>query len=118
MNLLPMLIAGHLIGDWIVQSDWQAANKTREPRAMIQHLVGYHVALIAFAAMAWPGFIALAIILVVSWVTHFALDLRFTVRWLMRHTASREFADTTWGVLVVEQALHISILCVLAAVLG
>jgi len=24
-----VLLAGHLVGDWMVQNDWQAANKTR-----------------------------------------------------------------------------------------
>lgn len=25
--LFPLLLAGHLLGDWVVQTDWQAANK-------------------------------------------------------------------------------------------
>lgn len=34
MTALPMLLAGHLIGDWIVQTDWQAANKASSWRAI------------------------------------------------------------------------------------
>jgi len=32
------LLAGHLLGDWVTQSDWQAANKTRSWAALAAHL--------------------------------------------------------------------------------
>ena len=114
MNLLPLVLAGHLVGDWIVQTDKQAANKTTSWTAMGRHLLGYHLTLAGFAVFAihtWPAFFALAI----SAATHGFIDRRWPVKWLMQVTGSAPFAETTWGVLVVDQALHLSILCVLVA---
>lgn len=122
MKLFPALLAAHLIGDWIVQTDWQAANKTSSWDAMMQHMVGYHACILLAILATWPNpgprghVVAAAAIATISLLTHGFIDRRWPVRWLMRHTGSAAFSETTWGVLVVDQALHLSILCVLAAV--
>lgn len=128
----PALIAGHLIGDWVVQTDWQAANKVRPTvrvgtsyetgkpkdywqswRANQAHMLGYHAALVACAApFVRPK--RLAFITAVSWLTHSFIDRRWPVRWLMAHTGSGPFSETTWGPMCVDQALHLSILALLA----
>lgn len=38
------------------------------------------------------------------------VDRRWPVRWLMKHTGSASFADTEWGPIVVDQAIHLTIL--------
>ncbi len=145
MTLLPLVLAAHFLGDWVVQTDWQAANKVRpDPllitrrrrrwvtypvgdywtgwRAMWDHMVGYHLALCLalLAAAADPTKVPhrWAWIVAGSFVTHSVIDRRWTVRWLMDRTGSAAFASTSWGVMAVDQALHLSILCVLAATLG
>ena len=115
MDLFPMLIAGHLIGDWVAQSDWQAANKTTSWRANQLHMASYHLVVAgAVAVSSTPGWYS-TLIVAVSWVTHSFIDRRWPVRWLMCHTGSGPFSETTFGVIAVDQALHLSILCVLAA---
>lgn len=155
-TLLPLLLAAHFIGDCVVQTDWQAANKVRPDgwrhatsplyddqmisdnrpvaqvtllhryyrswRAMGAHMLGYHLC-IALAIIAahhpiageqhYADFLG---IFGLSLVTHAFIDRRWTVKWLMCHTGSASFAETGWGVLAVDQALHLSILCLLAAV--
>lgn len=117
MNALAAVLAGHLVGDWIVQTDWQAANKTTSWKANQQHMVGYHLALAAFCAFAMSAALVLVIV-GVSWVTHSIIDRRWPVRLLMEHTGSRPFSQTTFGVIAVDQALHLSILATLAGVLA
>ena len=117
MTLLPLLLAGHLIGDWVVQTDWQAANKTSSWKANQQHMLGYHLALGALVALAVSP-ASVAVVLAVSWSTHSVIDRRWPVIRLMRATGSAPFSQTTFGVVAVDQALHLSILCLLAAVLG
>lgn len=114
--LFPLLIAGHLIGDWVFQTDAQAQMKTTSWRANQAHMLTYHLALAALSI--WAAGWAIVPILIVSWVTHSFIDRRWPVKWLMRHTGSRPFSDTLWGVICVDQALHLSILSVLAAVFG
>lgn len=119
----PALLAGHLVGDWIVQTDWQAAHKVRPTdsddywqswKANQQHMLGYHVAL---AAAAWPFLAPKQVfrLVAVSWLSHSFIDRRWPVRWLMRHTGSGPFSDTTWGPMCVDQALHLSIIALASA---
>jgi hypothetical protein len=37
------LLAGHLLGDWVAQTDWQATAKTRSWAALAAHLTSYHL---------------------------------------------------------------------------
>lgn len=116
MTLLPALLAAHLIGDWVVQTDEEAANKMTSWAAMAQHMLGYHVCIVAACIAAGLGWPAAEVVFWCSLLTHAFIDRRWPVRWLMTHTGSAAFADTSWGVMAVDQALHLSILCVLAAV--
>jgi hypothetical protein len=57
--------AGHLLGDWVAQTDWQAINKTRSWAALAAHVASYHliVALLLLIPMVrdgWPAGKALA----------------------------------------------------------
>ncbi len=114
------LLIGHLLGDWIVQTDAQAMHKTTSWRAMGGHVLGYHltlgVVLLIPVVRGWPAGAA-AVSLVVSGVTHAFIDRRWPVRWLLRHTGSPGFAEQMWGVIAVDQALHLTILALLAVLL-
>ena len=73
-----VLLAGHLVGDWMVQNDWQATNKTRSWAALIAHVASYHLAmglllLIPVLRDGWPAGKALAA-LAVSAMTHAVID--------------------------------------------
>ena len=113
MNPLAAILAGHMIGDWIIQTDYQAENKTTSWKANQQHMLGYHLTLALFCTFAMSaGWVA--VIVGVSWVTHSIIDRRWPVKLLMRATGSKPFSETAFGVIAVDQALHISILLVLA----
>lgn len=131
--MLALVLIGHLIGDWIIQTDWQAANKVRPEeitlisgtsyrrwmarswKANQQHMLGYHLTLGIVLAVGGTSWSVLSAIVAVSWVTHSFIDRRWPVRWLMAHTGSEKFSQTTFGVIAVDQALHLSILAALAA---
>lgn len=113
MTPLAAVLAGHLIGDWIVQTDYQAEHKTSSWKANQQHMLGYHLTLAAFCALAMPA-AWVAVTIAVSWVTHSLIDRRWPVKRLMQATGSGPFSETTFGVIAVDQALHLSILAVLA----
>lgn len=115
MDPIAAVLAGHLIGDWVCQTDYQAANKTTSWKANQQHILGYHLTLTLFCAFAMPV-TWVAVTVVVSWLTHSLIDRRWPVQRLMRATGSRPFSETTFGVIAVDQALHLSILAVLAGV--
>jgi hypothetical protein len=117
-----VLLAGHLLGDWVVQTDWQAANKTRSWAALTAHVASYHLLmglllLIPILRDGWPAWKALAA-LTVSALTHALIDRRWPVRALLRVAGSPGFATVEWGVIAVDQALHLFILAMLALLLG
>jgi uncharacterized protein DUF3307 len=117
-----VLLAGHLLGDWVTQSDWQAANKTRSWAALAAHVSRYHLVmgtllLIPMLRDSWPAWKALLIV-TMSAATHALIDRRWPVRALLRISGSPGFATVDWGVLAVDQALHLSILAMLAVLLG
>jgi hypothetical protein len=117
-----VLLAGHLLGDWVAQNDWQATNKTRSWAALTAHVASYHLLmglllLIPILRDGWPAWRALAA-LTVSAATHAVIDRRWPVRALMRAAGSPGFATVEWGVIAVDQALHLFILAMLAVLLG
>ncbi len=137
--MFALLLAGHLVADFIVQTDYQALNKTwpqpwaehadwelryfayasAKRRSWVtnqQHCLTYHLTMAAFVLPFYRSW-ALLWALVVSWGTHALIDRRWPVRRLLEATRSPEFAKTSWGPLAADQALHIAILAVIAALL-
>jgi hypothetical protein len=117
-----VLLAGHLLGDWILQSDKQATTKTQSWTAMAGHVATYHLVMGALLLVpvlrdGWPVGRAL-IVLAVSAATHALIDRRWPVRTLLRATGSPGFATVEWGVIAVDQALHVTILALLAVTLA
>ena len=116
------LLASHLLGDWVVQTDWQATNKTRSWAALVAHVASYHLLmglllLIPILRDGWPAWKALAA-MTVSAITHAVIDRRRPVRALMRVAGSPGFASVEWGVIAVDQALHLFLLAMLALLLA
>ena len=121
-QLLIMVLLGHLWGDWIFQTDWQAANKALPGwagwRANLQHVFWYTVVLAVSTCGARITIAGGLILLLASAVTHSILDRRWPVRWFMRASGSPQFAETTWGVIVTDQALHLIVLLTLVSAVG
>jgi hypothetical protein len=120
-DLTLFLLAGHMLGDWVFQTDHQAKNKTTSWRANQAHVYTYHLTLLA--ALAYPlrpcpPTLRLLVAFALSWALHSLIDRRWPVRWLVRVTGSPEFAQTTLGILAADQALHVATLAVMAAVIG
>jgi hypothetical protein len=65
----------------------------------------------------WPTWKAPAA-MTVSAITHAVIDRRRPVRALMRVAGSPGFATVEWGVIAVDQALHLFILAMLALLLA
>jgi hypothetical protein len=87
-----VLLAGHLLGDWVAQTDWQATTKTRSWAALTAHVASYHLLmglllLIPILRDGWPAGKALAA-LAASAITHAVIDRRWPVRALMRAAGS------------------------------
>lgn len=112
--IFAFLLTGHLVGDWIVQTDWQAANKTNSWKANQQHVATYHLTLLAAAGwLAWDWKLIAGFAF--SWIIHSFIDRRWPVKCLLQITRSPAFAETALGILAADQTLHIATLALVSA---
>ncbi len=81
------------------------------------HLIMGLLLLLPILRDGWPAGNAL-VVLTVSAATHALIDRRWPVRAIMRAAGSPGFATVEWGVIAADQALHLSILAMLAVLLG
>ena len=112
MTVFEVLLVGHVIGDWLLQTEWQALNKGRNWRAMLAHVIVYHIVITLLLGLKmgfshtpiYPVILALAIL-------HVIFDRQHFVRWVMRAlriTVDRE--PQRWLSVAVDQSLHVVIL--------
>jgi Protein of unknown function (DUF3307) len=106
-----LVLAGHLLGDFVAQTDGQAANKETSWRADLGHVLTYHATMAVLVLPAWHDGRALCF-LGISIGTHALVDRRWPTRLVLATTGSRGFATTFWGVIATDQALHLSILAI------
>jgi Protein of unknown function (DUF3307) len=110
-NVFLLVLAGHLLGDFVAQTDWQASNKEQSWPADMAHVVTYHLILAVLVLPVWHDW-RVAWFLAISVSTHALVDRRWPTRLLLGSTGSKNFSTVMWGVIATDQALHLSILAV------
>lgn len=60
-------LVAHAIGDYVIQSDWMANEKTKHSVAAFCHALTYSLALVFWADASWEAALFIA-------ATHFAID--------------------------------------------
>lgn len=111
------LLLGHLIGDYVVQNDWMAANKTTRTLPCLVHCLLYTLAVWAcsFWWMPWWG-------LAVCFALHFPVDRwRLAVWWMKNVSGQKAFATgplAPWSFIVVDNVGHLIVLGLIAAAAG
>lgn len=102
------LLAAHLVGDYILQSDHMAVNKLTDARVRAEHVTAYHVPFLVAGIATGVNTKRLAAFLALSWAAHFVTDSR---RWL---------PNDEWppGTILNDQALHAVQLTILNRVVG
>ncbi len=115
VEVFAVLVVSHLVGDFLLQTDWQAANKENglgpDPlhrRALAQHVLTYMVAFLP--ALVWIGIEAdaaraVAIALAIA-VPHAIQDDRRLLDAYM--TRVKGLASSSLGLrIAVDQAFHV-----------
>lgn len=119
MSLFDWLLIGHLVGDFLLQTDSMARYKAQSWSWMLRH-VGIYLAVMAVLVGVYvlnhplPFWVVGAVLLFIGG-THIILDRReFTLWWMRRIGIS---ADLAWLSIVADQAFHLLVLAVAAQVL-
>lgn len=101
------LLAAHMLGDFVLQTEHMAQHKLRNWRVRALHVTVYCVPFLLLVWLHGPGLASGATFVGLVWVTHFLLDSR---RW---------GTGSTWQhkSMMVDQSLHVATLAVLARLL-
>ncbi len=104
------LLAAHLFGDYVFQTDEMARLKLSDPEVRASHVTRYVLCFVPVILARFPsaGLGRSAAFLVSLWVSHYVTDSR---RWLPN-------PDWPPGTIVNDQALHALQLAILARLLG
>ena len=117
MNAFTWLLVGHMVGDWLLQSDWMAREKKQSfiSKAGMTHFVLYTIVVMAmvwlFCGDGKSPIYYLAIGLVI-FVSHWLIDATTIVeRWMQFYgqDSNRDFMR-----IIVDQTMHLVVLAVLA----
>lgn len=111
MTLFEYLILAHVLGDWILQNEWQAMHKRERWRALVSHVVVYHALILG--VLLWregPGRPMIYAVVAGLFLTHAVLD-RYTVVPLMRllRINGQRESDRLLE-LAVDQSVHVLLL--------
>jgi len=114
MSLFDWLLVGHLVGDFLLQTDGMAKYKTQSWTWMLRH-VGLYLAVmvivlgvysVSHAVPLW----ALAVALLFIGATHIVLDRRDVTMGWMRLIGIT--SDLGWLTIVADQVFHLLVLVV------
>jgi hypothetical protein len=101
-------IYAHLIGDFLIQTDWMAKGKKGSTFICLVHVAAYMVPFLLCGFAWWQlGLIALQ---------HFFQDRTNFVVWFMETKGSAEFARppmAPWSIVLTDNILHILFIAVI-----
>ena len=109
MTVFESLLLAHVVGDWLLQTEWQAMNKATNLRALLTHVVVYH--LVVLGVLMWrfgSGEPLVYVVVAGLAVIHAVMDRKAPVVWFMRTmriSVTRE--PTGWLAIAVDQSLHL-----------
>lgn len=120
MSLFDSFLVAHLVGDWLLQTAWQAEGKVRGRFLNAPLLVHCTVYTLSFVPVfLWHTLPLWG--LVVLWGTHVFLDRRFPVVWLVKLREGKHgdlsYTPPAWLVIVVDQVVHLLVCAALVVCL-
>lgn len=99
------IIAAHMAGDYLFQTNWMATNKLTDWSARARHVTVYALCFIPVAIVYAPNLSTYVAFLVLLWITHFLIDSK---RWR---------TSNPWPAMPIlhDQALHAVQLAILVS---
>ena len=119
MSLFDKLLVAHVVGDLLLQTEWQALNKGHNYRALFSHIGIYSIVILGVLVMDF-GFQNISVYLVVGMLalSHAFLDRTWPViRYMKTFRLIVDREPQRLLVMAVDQAFHIILLAVAAYLL-
>lgn len=95
-------ISAHLVGDYLLQTDWQAIGKKKSSWICLVHVALYMLPFLLTSLVWWQLFLIAA--------QHFIQDRTGFVVWMMKAKGSGEFAKPPmgpWSIVLTDNIIHI-----------
>jgi fatty acid desaturase len=112
MTIFEGLLIAHLLGDWLLQTEWQAQNKRTNWLALLSHVAVYHAIVFIILFFGFKLDVVRVIVAVGALALfHIILDKQDPVRWYMRTfrlTVTR--TPERWLMVAVDQSIHLVLL--------
>ncbi len=101
----PLFLAflGHLVGDYIFQTDWMAETKKQQTFSCVVHCAIWAACVVFFAGWGVYAFLAL-------FVVHFVQDRTYIVRGWMHLIGQDHFATgpyAPWSMVIIDNTFHL-----------
>lgn len=105
-NIITWLLIGHIVGDYLLQTNWQAENKQQSWRALTVHCLIYTLA-VYLASLFYGGISVTSIGLIVF--SHMIIDKGSLVRWWVTKV-KKATTDSSGLMFMVDQSFHLVVL--------
>lgn len=107
-------LVGHLVGDWLFQSNTDSINKTTSKIHLLRHCLMYSWTIMLFIAFIAPVEVMVAVT-ILTFIEHFIIDTRKPIVWYKtfferKFMHEREFDIKNLPVFVIigmDQSVHI-----------
>jgi hypothetical protein len=109
MSPFDLLLVGHLIGDFLLQTKWMALNKEKQWIPLFTH-VSIYIFIIFLFGLLFDGLSLLSLALL--FIGHVILDRRSFVVFWVKHIQMSSGFEKGWLSIVVDQIFHIILLTV------
>lgn len=104
-DILASAIVGHLVGDYLAQTDWMAQNKKQRSLPCLVHCMIWTSSVFAFTGWNWTA-------LLFIFVCHFIQDRTQIIAWWMKLSWKPQIGFmqpplAPWSLIVVDNVWHI-----------
>jgi hypothetical protein len=103
METLALAFLGHLVGDYLFQTDWMAQNKKSQTIPCAIHSAIWTACVVLFTGWGWLPFLVL-------FAFHFFQDRTYFIRNWMRWVGQDNFATgpyAPWSMVIVDNTFHL-----------
>lgn len=99
-----LLLQAHWIGDFVLQTHWQASNKSKRMDALFKHVLSYTATLAVGALLIFGPTWNLLLFITFNGSCHFITDF-WTSRWTARLYAKQNWHDF-FAIVGLDQLIH------------
>ncbi|MFT9847146.1 DUF3307 domain-containing protein [Aneurinibacillus sp. REN35] len=116
-SAFDILLLAHLVGDYLLQTEWMAKYKAERWLPLLAHCLVYTMVVALFAFLWLPdGLSTWGIALI--FISHIILDRRTLVAFWYKRIMRVTDASSKWLMIIVDQTFHLLALALALVVTG